>query len=233
MLQLEHRVSSPTPSLGEQTLIIAASEDCAERRRKVNPVYIWFEDNYLTVGGLMTQCSSIRAITCKKNMHQVFSQIMQSFCFCCCLGNWKGYMAKKKNLASTSSFSLQYSVIRATTWGGDVGTKTWRKMFATLTMGKTPDEGGIKTQLRQSSSSYFLKHFLSRAFSSQLWKRHLMVIRFDNKQKNSDVKSSHQAGRSWSSPLFLDPVKSYNYLTFSWQNTTTIIYLLTQINRLI
>ena len=96
---------------------------------------------------------------------------------------------------------------------GDVGTKTWRKMFATLTMGKTPDEGGIKTQLRQSSSSYFLKHFLSRAFSSQLWKRHLMVIRFDNKQKNSDVKSSHQAGRSWSSPLFLDPVKSYNYLT--------------------
>ena len=49
---------------------------------------------------------------------------------------------------------------------GDVGTKTWRKMFAALTMGKTPDEGGIKTQLRQSSSSYFRKHFLSSAFPS-------------------------------------------------------------------
>ena len=147
----------------------------------------------------------------QKNMHQVLSQIMQSTNWVLLLlfGQLKRIHGKKKNLKeSTSSFSLQYSVIRATTWGEDVGTKTWRKMFATLTMGKTPDEGGIKTQLRQSSSSYFLKHFLSRAFSSQLWKRHLMVIRFDNKQKNSDVKSSHQAGRSWSSPLFLDPVKS-------------------------
>ena len=170
----------------------------------------------------------------QKNMHQVLSQIMQSTNWVLLLlfGQLKRIHGKKKNLASTSSFSLQYSVIRATTWGGDVGTKTWRKMFAALTMGKTPDEGEIKTQLRQSSSSYFLKHFLSRAFSS-LWKRHLMVIRFGNKLKYYDLKSSHQAGRSWSSPLFLDPVKSYNYLTFSWQNTTTIIYLLTQINRLI
>ena len=171
----------------------------------------------------------------QKNMHQVLSQIMQSTNWVLLLlfGQLKRIHGKKKSkrvylLIFTPVFRDQGNNLR-----GDVGTKTWRKMFATLTMGKTPDEGGIKTQLRQSSSSYFLKHFLSRAFSSQLWKRHLMVIRFDNKQKNSDVKSSHQAGRSWSSPLFLDPVKSYNYLTFSWQNTTTIIYLLTQINRLI
>ena len=147
----------------------------------------------------------------QKNMHQVLSQIMQSTNWVLLLlfGQLKRIHGKKKSkrvylLIFTPVFRDQGNNLRGRCWSKNLAKG---KMLAALTMGKTPDEGEIKTQLRQSSSSYFRKHFLSRAFPS-LWKFHPTVIRFGNKLKYYDLKSSHQAGRSWSSPLFLDPVKS-------------------------
>ena len=115
---------------------------------------------YLTVGGLMTQCSSTRAIIWNRkgqNMqhdvhHQSIAQdgpwhqgCMFSF-ICVLLLLWICFI-----WPATSSFSLQYSVIRATTWGLTLWPKnkekSWKK-FPTFANGKIRGGGGTKCLIR-------------------------------------------------------------------------------------
>ena len=84
-------------------------------------------------------------------------------------------------LRATSSFSLQYSVIKATTWGrdrcfGQKMRKSWERNILHCTA---------------------LQYTYFSSLSHEILQRKNYLLK----------KSPHQGGRSWSSPLFLDPIK--------------------------